>query len=147
MAISFSVILGLVFPINSTQAGLGEMIGSGFAGAIAGIVGFVLNIVGSILGVILGLVGELFKWVISPGFISLSYTNPAGNEFIRVGWTLTRDLTNIIFVLALIAIGLGTALRIRDYQAKKALPILIIIALLINFTPVICGLIVTPLIL
>ncbi len=55
---------------------------------------------------------------------------------------MTRGLTNIIFVVALIAIGLGTALRIGDYQAKKALPMLIIIALLINFTPVILGFII-----
>lgn len=113
-----------------------------FLDALVSIFGFALNIIGTILGVILALVGKLLSWVMSPSFISLSYTNPAGNEFIRIGWTLTRDLTNIIFVIALIAIGLGTALRITGYQAKKALPLLIIIALLINFTPIILGLII-----
>ena len=142
LAVLFCAALILIPFQCGAQGGLGGMIGGAIAGAIAGVVGFALNIIGSVLGAILGLVGELLKWVISPGFISLSYTNPAGNEFIRVGWTLTRDLTNIIFVIALIAIGLGTALRIGDYQAKKALPTLIIIALLINFTPIICGLIV-----
>ncbi|GAI48319.1 unnamed protein product, partial [marine sediment metagenome] len=80
--------------------------------------------------------------VTSPGFISLSYTNPAGNEFLAVGWALTRDLANIGFVIILVIIGLATALKIREYQWQKTLPLLIGIALLINFTPVILGLIV-----
>jgi len=85
--------------------------------------------------------------VISPDFITvagqpISFTDPSKNPFLEVGWTLTRDFANIIIVLALVVIGLGTALRLAGYQAQKALPGLILIALLINFTPVICGLIV-----
>jgi len=116
------------------------------AGALAGIfsqvAGLIFNVIGTITGAILALAVGIFNWVTSESFISLSYTNPDTNPFIKVGWGLTRDLTNIIFIVILIAIGLGTALRIRDYEAKKTLPRLIIIALLINFTPVILGVIV-----
>lgn len=84
---------------------------------------------------------EIFNWVVSPSFISLDYTQ-LSNPFIKVGWELTRNLTNIFFVLGLVIIGLGTALRRTGYQAQKTLPTLIIIALLINFTPVLLGLIV-----
>ena len=108
--------------------------------------GLIANISGTITGAFLALAITIFNWVTSDSFISLPYTIPGqapdGNPFIEIGWTLTRNLTNIFFVLALLAIGLGTALRINSYQAKKALPALIGIALLVNFTPLICGLVV-----
>lgn len=126
---------------------MGGLIASAFIGVISSVFGFLTNIAATITGTFLGMAVAVFNWVASDNFISLSYTQPGpvsegGNPFIEIGWTLTRDLTNIFFVLALVVIGLATALRWNDYQAKKALPTLIIIALLINFTPVICGLIV-----
>ncbi len=84
----------------------------------------------------------LLSAVISPFFISLSYTNPAGNPILDVGWTLTRDLANMGFVIALVYIGLATSLRLTGIETKKTLINLILIALLINFTPIICGIIV-----
>jgi len=54
-------------------------------------------------------------------------------------WEFTRDFANMFFILILVFIGLATILKLREYQAKKTLPLLIIIALLINFTPVIVG--------
>lgn len=81
--------------------------------------------------------GALLNWVLWG--ISWSYTK---GGIVEIGWSLTRDLVNIIFILAMVIIGLATALRIEGYQVKKTLPTLIIIALLINFTPVICGFIV-----
>jgi len=111
-------------------------------GAFNFIVGGVVALAGLITSLFYGLAVGALHLVTSSDFISLSYTNPATNSFIAVGWELTRGLTNIIFVLALLAIGLGTALKMNDYQAKKALPLLIAVALLINFTPVILGVIV-----
>jgi len=91
----------------------------------------------------LGLANALLTWVVN---ISLSgdwaLTSPAKNELINVGWTLTRDLANIGIVLGLVFIGLGTALRLTEFKTQKAFVWLLIIALFINFTPLICGLIV-----
>ena len=115
---------------------------SAFISAFTLLFGWVFNLIALISAGLLQGVSQIFNWVISENFISLSYTDPARNPFIAVGWDLTRGLANIFFVLALVAIGLGTALRMQDYQAKKKLPMLIIMALLINFTPVILGLIV-----
>lgn len=113
----------------------------GVLGAVTQLLGFFVALLGTVTSLLLELAVQILNAVISTGLISLSYTNLT-NPFIAVGWGLTRGLTNIIFVLALLAIGLGTALKINDYQAKKALPLLIAIALLINFTPVILGVIV-----
>ncbi len=84
----------------------------------------------------------ILNWVLSDGFIPWSYTNAANNPIINIGWTLTRDLANMSFIVILVAIGLGTALKLGEYQVQKTLPTLIIIALLINFTPVFLGLMV-----
>ncbi len=128
---------------------MGGIIAGAFQAVFSVIFGFIANILGTITGFFMFAAVNIFNFVTSPNFISLSYTN-AGlqegqtgfNAFVYLGWTLTRDLTNIVFVIALVVIGLGTALRMSGYQAQKALPILIIIALLINFTPVILGLII-----
>lgn len=88
------------------------------------------------------LVGIILNWVLSPSFISMSYTNPASNDIIRTGLAVTQGLVNMILVLILIYIAIATILRLQEYQAQKLLPIFIVIALLVNFTPVICGIIV-----
>lgn len=58
---------------------------------------------------------------------------------VTTGWALSRDLINIVFVIVLVVIGLATVLGLENLAAKKALPMLIIAAILINFSPVICG--------
>ena len=82
---------------------------------------------------------EILNFVLSAQFFRYSLTG-LDNPIVNVGWTLVRDLINITFVIILIVIGLATALRYKDYQAKKALPRLIIVALLINFSYIIVGL-------
>lgn len=69
------------------------------------------------------------------------------NDFINVdtvvkGWVVVRDLCNMFFVLILLMIAFATILRIESYQFKKALPKLIIAAVLINFSRTIFGLII-----
>ena len=86
-----------------------------------------------------GLAERLLRFVLGPNFINVPYTT---NEFVTLGWTLTRDFANIFFIIVLVIIGLATALRIKEYQWQKTLPLLLGIALLINFTPVILGLII-----
>ncbi len=81
--------------------------------------------------------GALLNWVISPDFITLKFTD---NMFVNEAWGIVRDFVNMFFILILVIIGLSTALRIKEYEAQKTLPLLIGMALLINFTPMICGL-------
>jgi len=91
---------------------------------------------------------EILNWVLSGNFIPFPDTIPgpctgspcAGNPIIEIGWTLTRDLANMLFIVILVYMGIRTALRLgEEYKVQKLLPRMIIIALLINFTPVIAG--------
>src|SRR3989344_151477 len=55
-------------------------------------------------------------------------------------WVIVRDWANMLIVLGLIGIAIATILRFKDYEAKKLLVPLIIVALLVNFSIVFVGL-------
>jgi len=134
-AVLFFIFLGLALPLQFVQAQLGLIIGTAVAVTI---INLVLQLVLVISNLILGLAGVILSWVLSPYFMSLPYTY---GGIVDVGWPIVRDFINMFFIIALVIIGLATALRIKEYQAQKTLPLLIVIAILINFTPVICGVI------
>ncbi len=75
---------------------------------------------------------------VSSEFVNIPYTpapDGGGNAFVYYGWTVVRDFVNMFFILVLIVIGLATALQIETYRWQKTLPRLILVALLVNFTP------------
>lgn len=96
--------------------------------------------------------GAILDWVISPSFISLSYTIPCPspptpptpncNPIVGMGLDITQDFVNLILVFLLVLIALSIALRLEEYGSKKIFARLVIVALLVNFAPVIVGLIV-----
>ncbi len=111
-----------------------------------------INIVNSLTALILGSVliisallsiiaGSLLKWTILITMtISFTSLDPARNTAVALGWPMVRDFANIFVVLGLIATALATILGWpEEWSAKKILPKLIIAALLINFSLVICG--------
>ncbi|MCX6759526.1 MAG: zinc ribbon domain-containing protein [Candidatus Nealsonbacteria bacterium] len=109
--------------------------------AIAAILAFVIFLSGGITW----LVGAILNWVISPGFVSLSYTRidgPNPNPIIGMGLNITQSFVNLALVVILVVIALSIALRLGEYGSKKIFAKLLIIALLVNFAPVLVGLIV-----
>ena len=118
MRVKNTLVLGLllVFGLALPNLALANPFAGALAGVFATLFGLISNILGTITGAFLGLAVMIFNWVTSSSFISLSYTQ-LDNPFIKIGWELTRDLTNIFFVLGLVVIGLGTALRLTGYQA------------------------------
>ena len=77
----------------------------------------------------------IFQWVISAP-VSLTH-----EPIVTAGWQISRDFVNIFFVIALVVIAVATILRIKGYEAQKMLPQIIFAAILVNFTPVFCGII------
>lgn len=102
----------------------------------------ILGIFGLLGGIFYAITAFLVNWLI--GIIMSVGIVPGSNapQIVTIGWEFSRQFANLFFILALAFIGLATVLRIKEYEAKKALPTLIIIALLINFTPVIVGFVV-----
>ncbi|MDP2934518.1 MAG: hypothetical protein Q8N59_02010, partial [bacterium] len=56
----------------------------------------------------------------------------------KVGWDVSRDIANMCFILFMVIIAFATILRFERYGIKELLPKVIMIALLINFSMVIC---------
>jgi hypothetical protein len=152
LAFLFFIVLGLVFSPQTAKAQIeGFSLNCGWADlfchALEGLLSGILKIVILIFfgipllisALFVGITSLILGWIISPDFISLKFTQ---NPFVNIGLSITRNFANMGFIIFLVAIGLATALRIEEYKAKKTLPILIIVALLINFSPVLCGFII-----
>jgi len=81
---------------------------------------------------VLWLSGILFNYGIQYGIIEFAqFANISG---VPVAWTILRDLTNVFFIFIFLAIGIGTILNLQGFGYKKRLPLLLIVAVLINFS-------------
>ncbi len=83
-------------------------------------------------------------WIYIPGWaltivsrilvIILSYQNFANEDIINRGWVVTRDFSNMLFIIVLLVIALGTILRSGRYGYQQNLRRLVLMAILINFS-------------
>ncbi|MFH1745185.1 MAG: hypothetical protein ABH881_03400 [bacterium] len=69
------------------------------------------------------------------------------NDFINVevveqGWMVVNGFCNMFFILILLFVAFAVILRLEGYSIKKMVPKVIIMAILINFSKTICGLII-----
>ncbi len=100
------------------------------------LVTFVLKILYKFVGFITGLIADLFETILNFGF------NSKDMALVKVGWIVVRDIVNMFFIIALIIIAFATILQLETYGMKALLPKLITVALLINFSYLICGIII-----
>lgn len=95
------------------------------------IVAWVLHDVLAVLASnIMALAGLLLDHVIE---FAINF-NIGGLEAVITGWTVIRDLCNLVFIFILLFIAIATILRIVSYGMKELLVKVIIIALLLNFS-------------
>lgn len=112
---------------------------------VSGLVFVILIIPILIGGAAVKLASVFMSHTLDPNFFPIKFTQMyqgGAPTFVGTGWAISRDLSYMIIVIALIAAGLGIALRI--FEAQKILASIIIAALVIPFTPLICGLIIDP---
>jgi len=144
------VFLFLLFPVSGPAWGLAVPI----VGAVGvGVAAWFFNIliaspfwIIATLGEALMGIGSFFLGFVMGNPFNVPFTRPGdpplGNPIISIGWTLTRDFVNMLFILGFAYIGLATSLGISGFDTKKAFANILIVALFVNFTPVFCGLIV-----
>jgi len=102
----------------------------------AAIMSVIIDIVAGICEFILGLASQILTWSITAGGIDQTgRESPAVTE----GWNLTRGIANSALIIGLVIIAINIILGKEEEQAKKTLINFVIVALLINFTPLICG--------
>lgn len=103
-----------------------------------------IGLINRILGTLLGIIGEfiyfLFYNLLAPMMQAMLQIHTYTDTFVGViypAWIVVRNACNIMFIVAIIAIAMGTLFRVESYQYKHLLVQLIIAALLVNFSLVI----------
>lgn len=119
----------------ATDVTIGSVASGSVGAAVAILVGWLTSILSAIVGLILTLLIRILVNV-------AQFNKIIGVEAVETGWVIVRDLCNMFFILILLVIAFATILRIESYNAKKLLPKLLIMAVLINFSRTICGLII-----
>ena len=88
---------------------------------------------------IVGKIVMLFIYIL---IVVANYNDFTNNPAVVNGWTVVRDVANMFFIMALLVIAFGTMLHRESYQWKKFLPNLLVMAVLINFSRLFCGLLI-----
>lgn len=111
------------------------------AGAVKAVIGTIASAAGLVTVVwILVKVCGIFLLISINGITLVGQYNDFINEApIVEAWMLVRDLCNMFFILILLIIAFGTILKIEAYGAKQLLGKLLLMAILINFSRMICG--------
>ena len=102
----------------------------------------VIGVVGWIAYGFAYVLGLLLTFLINTLVNVASFNKFIDVDTVKEGWKIVRDLCNMFFILILLVIAFATILRIESYNMKRWLPKLLIMAVLINFSRMICGLII-----
>ncbi len=103
---------------------------------------WVTDVIGWICAAIVYALGQVLILVMMAVIYVAQYSNFIHSEAVAQGWVIVRDICNMFFVLILLVIAFATILKIENYSYKKWLPKLILMAILINFSKTICGLLI-----
>ena len=115
-------------------------IGSGFMGILGKAISFVAVWMAYFIGYIAGIIFTFAGLFLSFG-LKLN-GSLLQSPTVNIGWSITRDLANLGFVLAIIFIAIATILRSQKYGRKKILGRLIAVAILINFSLTFAGILI-----
>ena len=135
---------GLVILITLILAGV--IVGLETVFAQAGFVQSMINgMVRIIVTVMLSLAGLAIQMTVFflRFFINLaSYNGYIDAPVVVVGWSMVRDISNMFFVIAMLVIAFATILGIEQYEWRKSLVKILLMAIFINFSNMIAQLII-----
>lgn len=104
-------------------------------GAFDGIAKLIYNVFLIIGGIIAGAGAQVLDIAISLTIINMGLVFEQGIGMgVQALWVIIRDILNILFIFGLIFIGIKTILNSEDSNTRRALGLLIVSALLINFS-------------
>ncbi len=132
MALGAVVLATLAAPaaVRAGECGLGSP-----QFCIAMILVYIFQILTSLMGFILIMeVDALIRVAQYFNFVS------PGPTAVQVGWVVTRDLANMFFIVFLMIIAFSTVIGYSKYHYEQTLKKLLIMAVVINFSKTICGL-------
>lgn len=127
----FAVVLGTMAAPLIADASIASAIGNFIGNAVAWFFDLLVQLMGWIM---LKEIAALLRIAQYSNFVS------PGPTAVRFGWVVVRDLSNMFFILILLIIAFATILSYEEYNYRKLLPRLFIMAVVINFSKTITGL-------
>jgi len=109
------------------------------AGAVSDLV---FKVFGALLWPVIWVLSKLLLLTIRLITVVAVYNDFINSPVVTKGWTIIRDLANMFFLVMMLVIAFGTVLKIEQYSYKRHLATLLIMAVLVNFSRMICGLII-----
>jgi hypothetical protein len=100
-----------------------------FSCMIQGLAYFIFQIAATVLG----FVGLLFNWVVTVTVFEFG-TYFANSPGMLAAWGILRDIGNIVILFGFIFMGIMMILDLDSFNVRKALPRLLIFAVLLNFS-------------
>ncbi|HBD05382.1 TPA: hypothetical protein DCZ32_02900, partial [Candidatus Uhrbacteria bacterium] len=92
---------------------------------------------------IAGFIGGLITIVLEKLLIPImQYNEFATSPVVAMGWVLVRDIMNMFFIVILLIIAFGTIFGISKIKWQQQVPRLLFVAVLINFSKTITGLLI-----
>jgi len=101
-----------------------------------------ISIINFIVQTLISLVGKVLILLVKLLVMLSLYNNFIYNSYVQKGWVIIRDIVNMFFILGLLLIAFATVLKIEKYSYNKLLGRLLIMAILVNFSRTIAGLII-----
>lgn len=87
--------------------------------------------------------GELLLILINALIWVAEYNGFAQSHAVANGWIIVRDVVNMFFIVVLLVIAFGTILGVEQYSYhNKRLTTLLLMAVVVNFSRTICGLLI-----
>jgi hypothetical protein len=106
-------------------------------------------LVGGLANVVAQVIKWLASWVMVAGGtildFSIDYSIRSQNlesEGVKIAWKVIRDVANMTFIFILLYIAISTILQAGGVQAKRALSTLVVVALLVNFSFFLTGIVI-----
>ncbi|MFH0779903.1 MAG: hypothetical protein V1928_03545 [Parcubacteria group bacterium] len=102
----------------------------------------IMDFLNRVLFAIAYFLGTLAMTLFSYVVLISSYNDFVTSEAVNKGWVLIRDLCNMFFVVILLIIAFAQILHVEKYSMKTLLPKVLIAAVLVNFSKLVCGLLI-----
>lgn len=101
-----------------------------------------VSIVGGIARALVSALGWVLTKLVAVLIYVSTYDTFIHSQAVFLGWKISRDLANMFFIVILLIISFATILQQEKYNYKQWLPKLILMAVLINFSKTICGILI-----
>jgi len=123
-------------PATSSSAPAAPNTGGG------GLLDDVIMLLNSVLFAICRMLGWVALKIFAMIVLISSYNDFITSAAVTKGWALLRDVCNLFLVLILLVVAFAMILRVKEYGSTQMLFFVIRAAILINFSKLICGLII-----